>query len=94
VEIRQDPARASKEESYLHGTVIKWGSVARPKVTMLFIPYWLIILLCGCTGYALDRRRTRVLIPGQYCGTCGYDLRATPARCPECGTATQQPHVQ
>ena len=46
------------------------------------LPYWLpIVVLALPSIVRLRRRRTTA----GHCPCCGYDLRATPERCPECG---------
>ena len=55
----------------------------------LSAPFWLLILVTGSTSYLVGRRNwseRRRLRRGE-CQACGYDLRATPDRCPECGLA-------
>ena len=53
-----------------------------------FIPYWFIALLTAvlpCVWWS-RRRRHRTRLREHRCLVCGYDTRATPGRCPECGT--------
>ena len=58
----------------------------------LLVPYWMLALamallpaqrLFAWRGARRGRRRERLGL----CVTCGYDLRASSGRCPECGAA-------
>jgi hypothetical protein len=51
----------------------------------LMVPYWLATLVLALPPALWFRSRQRRRLPGA-CARCGYDLRATPDRCPECGT--------
>jgi hypothetical protein len=62
------------------------------KFSALIVPYWAVAILLAVLPLIAARRvvvgwrRTR---RGQ-CVRCGYDLRATPDRCPECGRAAAE----
>jgi len=51
-------------------------------------PYWFLSALAMVVPVVWFRRRGRV--GAGLCAVCGYDLRATPDRCPECGTVPEQ----
>jgi hypothetical protein len=58
-----------------------------------WFPHWFLSLLVAILP-ALHLRaviRSRRLHRAGHSPRCGYDLRATPARCPECGSIQMQP---
>jgi hypothetical protein len=73
----------SAEENFWH-----------PPFWVLGVPYWFIALLTTAIPARwlwLYRRSAQRRSRG-LCLACGYDLRATAERCPECGAAPEPPH--
>ena len=62
--------------------------IPKLRVVAVMAPHWLLMLLfliLPLNRFVRFRRRRNRLRKG-LCLRCGYDLRATPDRCPECGT--------
>jgi hypothetical protein len=78
--------------SAFHGSYERseWPAVAKTYLKLTFIvPYWPLAAMFGLAPtiwicrYVVRRSHRR----SGRCPSCGYDLRATPDRCPECGAA-------
>ena len=65
---------------------------------VISIPYWMIVivLVIPLTVIGVRRKRSRrraERVSLGLCPACGYDLRASPERCPECGTPADNNHA-
>jgi hypothetical protein len=72
-----------------------WGVLPDSWSVPLLIIGLPVVLLFNLAVYRWGKQRKRAA--AGLCGTCGYDLRASPGRCPECGAlhdGQQPPHNQ
>jgi hypothetical protein len=72
-----------------------WYERSYPGVTnaQAVAPFWSLQTVTAILPFAWTTARLRSILRRRHllknlhlCSTCGYDLRATPHRCPECGT--------
>jgi hypothetical protein len=97
-DVSDEPVGAGGFYLYPNGYPVKFApnmSILPPPMAegwMIRFPWWSIIVLTGILpAKHLIRLTTRVRPHRKgYCRNCGYDLRATPDRCPECGLAAEQ----
>jgi hypothetical protein len=88
-----DPARAISRFMIFDagtpiGSVLPTGDLSR----ILIAPYWAVlgtmtVMTIIPAGFLLRMLRRHRRVRQGRCVRCGYDVRATPDRCPECGTA-------
>ncbi len=91
--LKRSPTRLIAGEGwYWHGlgyrADVEMGG-ERLNIPMITLPAWMVIALELTLLGFLSRRRLaalhRLRASQNYCVACGYDLRQSPDRCPECG---------
>ena len=77
----------------VHGVTVAHvpGAGAVGQVRYVVVSYWLVVIVLALPGlwWLRQRRRLQEMCRGLRCLRCGYDLRHSPERCPECGAANQ-----
>ena len=95
-----DPHLIAPDEFYFGHTVgLGYTTISPSQIVLGFqiwaAPFWLIVLVFATLPIFVAVRQLRASrrsIRG-LCSSCGYDLRATPDRCPECGTIPPQREI-
>jgi hypothetical protein len=74
-------------------SALGFGWETQPRPLVVVVPFWFLVILFSILPIVWIRRaiRDRARRAHGLCAQCGYDLRATPGRCPECGR--HAPHV-
>lgn len=61
-------------------------TAASARIYWLIVPFWFVALVFAIPSILLARKHWRPRHSHLHCQTCGYDLRGSTDRCPECGT--------
>jgi hypothetical protein len=91
-----DPSRDLTSAWFMGFGFLSYDIFPENRVRAIGIPHWFLALLLAMPSavrlFAAIRAR-KESVDG-LCASCGYDLRATPGRCPECGCAGREGTLQ
>ena len=85
-----NPARQRQGREWLGFGYVEGRTPSIPTVRIVVIPLWFIVVVTGAVPatWLVRAARRRRRVRENQCLNCGYDLRASAGRCPECGTTS------
>jgi hypothetical protein len=66
-------------------SLMGWFPTARDWYLVIGFPFWFVGIGSAALAWRSHRRLSGLRVQPGLCRACGYDMRATPNQCPECG---------